>query len=41
MIDLKEILNKNPEVILRGEFGVVVGESLIVAPNAKNGKIVI
>ncbi len=41
MIDLHDIAKKNPEIILRGEFGVVIGDSLIVAPNAKNGKIII
>ena len=41
MIDLNNISKEKPEIILRGEYGVVVGDSFIIAPNAKNGKIVI
>ncbi len=41
MIDLKDINKQKPEIVLRGEYGIVVGDSLIVAPNAKNGKIII
>ncbi len=41
MIDLSNIAHKNPEVVLRGEYGLAVGDGLIIAPNAKNGKILI
>ncbi|NBV05731.1 MAG: hypothetical protein EBS06_00640 [Proteobacteria bacterium] len=41
MIDLNNISKEKPEIILRGEYGIVVGDSFIIAPNAKNGKIVI
>jgi len=41
MIDLTNITQKKPEIVLRGEYGIVVGDSLIIAPNAKNGKILI
>ena len=41
MIDLHNISQQKPEIVLRGEFGIVSGDSLIIAPNAKNGKIVI
>lgn len=41
MIDLQNIIKQKPEVVLRGEYGLVVGDSIIIAPNAKNGKIVI
>ncbi len=41
MIDLNNITKEKPEIVLRGEYGIVVGDSLIIAPNAKNGKIVI
>lgn len=40
MIDLHNISQQKPEIVLRGEFGIVSGDSLIIAPNAKNGKIV-
>ena len=41
MIDLHNISQQKPEIVLRGEYGIAVGDSLIIAPNAKNGKIVI
>ena len=41
MIDLQNITQRKPEIVLRGEYGIVVGDSAIIAPNAKNGKIVI
>jgi len=41
MIDLHDINKKSPEIVLRGEYGITIGDSLIIAPNAKNGKIVI
>lgn len=41
MINLKDITKHKPEVVLRGEYGLVVGDSMIIVPNAKNGKIVI
>lgn len=41
MIDLNKVTQNKPEIILRGEYGIVAGDSLIIAPNAKNGKIVI
>ncbi|MDX2082708.1 MAG: hypothetical protein SFV53_01805 [Rickettsiales bacterium] len=41
MIDLHNISQQKPEIVLRGEYGIIVGDSLIIAPNAKNGKIVI
>lgn len=41
MISLPDITKEKPEIVLRGEYGLVVGDSIIIAPNAKNGKIVI
>ena len=42
MIDLSDLTNHSPLVILRGEYGIVKGEnSLLASPNAKNGIILI
>ncbi len=41
MIDLTNITEHRPDVVLRGEFGITSGDSMIIAPNAKNGKIVV
>ncbi len=41
MINLINITEHKPDIILRGEFGIANKESVIIAPNAKNGKIVV
>lgn len=41
MIDLHNIATVKPEIVLRGEYGLVSGNNIIILPNAKNGKIVI
>jgi len=42
MINLTDISNSQPLVVLRGEYGIVKGdESIIASPNAKSGVIVI
>jgi mevalonate kinase len=42
MINLSEVTNSQPLVILRGEYGIVAGnDSLIAAPNPKKGVILI
>ncbi len=42
MINLSEITNSQPLIILRGEYGIVSGEdSLLASPNPKKGVILI
>jgi chemotaxis receptor (MCP) glutamine deamidase CheD len=42
MINLSEINSVQPLVILRGEYGIVKGDSAIIAsPNAKSGVVLI
>ncbi len=42
MINLSEITNSQPLIVLRGEYGIVNGEdSLIAAPNPQKGVILI
>jgi chemotaxis receptor (MCP) glutamine deamidase CheD len=42
MINLSDISSSHPLIILRGEYGVVKGEDILIAsPNAKNGIILI
>ena len=42
MINLSEISSHETLVILRGEYGVVKGENMLIAsPNAKNGMVLI
>lgn len=42
MINLSEITNSQPIVILRGEYGIVTGtDSVIAAPNPQKGILLI
>lgn len=42
MINLSELASSQPLIILRGEYGVIIGENaLIASPNPKNGVLLV